>query len=259
MIPLSALKLNLKRHQHYSQRGEDGVLAYILSSLPTQDRFLVEFGAWDGKHLSNSFHLIERFGYHGVLIEMEIDRFQLLEANMRKFNCTCINAMVGYEGKNTLDHILSFTNTPKDFDLLSIDIDSNDYQVWEALMNYSPKVVIIEIKSSVLPGVIEIHDQKKSGDHFSSGSSISAITRLAEEKNYRLICNIGCNAIFVRKEYYKLFHKNDLSEFDLFTYETNGVGTLSFQQFFHSIPFRFFQPKLFRRFTNSITRNFSSK
>jgi hypothetical protein len=259
MITLSALKLNLMRHRHHSQRGEDGVLAYILSSLPKQDRFLVEFGAWDGKHLSNSYHLIEKFGYRGVLIEMELDRFQELEANMGMFNCTCIHAMVGYEGKSTLDHILSSTNLPKDFDLLSIDIDSTDYQVWEALTNYSPKVVIIEIKSSELPGVMLIHDPKNEGDHFTTGSSISAITKLAESKNYRLICNVGCNAIFIRKEYYKYFHKKELSEFDLFTYETNGIGVLSMKQYFYSLPFRFFQPNFFGRVTNSITRNFSRK
>jgi hypothetical protein len=253
------LRLNLKRNQYHSQRGEDGVLAYISSKLLASDRFLCEFGAWDGKHLSNGFYLIENLGYCGVLIESELDRFKELEVNMRQLNCTCIYAMVGYEGKSKLDHILSSTDLPSNFDLLSIDIDGTDYQVWEALADYAPKVIIIELKSSVLPGEIEIHDPNHEGDHFSSGSSISATTKLAESKNYRLICNIGCNAIFVREEFYKLFHKRELSEFDLFTYETNGVSALSVQQYLHSLPFRFFQPNFFGRVMKSITRKLSRK
>jgi hypothetical protein len=74
-----------------------------------------------------------------------------------------------------------------------------------------------------------------------------------------LLCNIGCNAIFIWEEYYKLFHKKELSEFDLFTFETNGVGALSIQQWFHSLLFRFFQPNFFGRVTNSITRNLLRK
>lgn len=54
--------------------------------------------------------------------------------------------------KTTLDAIFSNTPIPKDFDILSIDIDSNDFAVWNSFEKYSPKIVIIETNSSIMPG-----------------------------------------------------------------------------------------------------------
>ncbi len=48
----------------YSQTGEDGVLANALEILPSSNQWCVEFGAWDGKHLSNTYSLVEKNGYH---------------------------------------------------------------------------------------------------------------------------------------------------------------------------------------------------
>ena len=129
MVHTSVFKLNRMRKRHHSQWGEDGLLEYLLSRLPTRDLHLVEFGAWDGKHLSNGFHLIEKLGYSAVLIEVDPERFKDLENNMRPYKCVCINEMVGFDGKSNLDSILAKTDIPMDFDLLSVDIDGNDYQV----------------------------------------------------------------------------------------------------------------------------------
>jgi hypothetical protein len=57
--------------------------------------------------------------------------------------------MVAYEGEGILDTILDQTDIPIDFDILSIDIDSYDFQVWKSVQTYSPKFVIIEINSSI--------------------------------------------------------------------------------------------------------------
>ena len=254
MIAISALKLNMKRKSFYSQWGEDGALEYILKKLPENDSHLVEFGAWDGKHLSNGFHFLEKHAYTGVLIEMDSDRFVDLKKNMFGYKASCIQAMVGYEGNSRLDHILSGTNIPRNFDLLSIDIDGNDYQVWDALKEYRPKVVIIEINASVFPGAIEINNPDKSFELFVSGSSISALTRLANSKGYRLIQNVGCNAIFVDNIYYSLFHKKDQSEFDLFTYEAFGRSQLYLQPKFQATVFRIFRPRPINRTVNYLKR-----
>ena len=53
-----------------------------------------------------------------------------------------------------MDNLLEKTNLPKDFEILSIDIDSYDLEVWESLVFYKPKIVIIEINSSYPPGII---------------------------------------------------------------------------------------------------------
>ena len=60
---------------YFSQNGEDGFLEGILSRIPEKDFNCVEFGAWDGQHLSNTYHLISEKNYRGVLIEGENERF----------------------------------------------------------------------------------------------------------------------------------------------------------------------------------------
>ena len=57
------------------ENGEDGFLEGILSRIPEKDFNCVEFGAWDGQHLSNTYHLISEKNFKGVLIEGEKERF----------------------------------------------------------------------------------------------------------------------------------------------------------------------------------------
>jgi hypothetical protein len=251
VITLSILKLNTKRNRYHSQWGEDGLLEYILSKLPVSDKQLVEFGAWDGKHLSNSFHLIEKFKFSALLIEMDSDRFQELERNMLPYKSICLNLMVGYQGDAKLDSILAKTEIPLDFDLLSVDIDGNDFQVWEAMVLYKPKVVIIEINSSIFPGRVIVNNPDHPFELFVSGSSITALNQLAQSKGYKLIAHIGCNAIFVREELYGFFHKRQLSEFDFFTYEGFNKGSLSLKQRIQAILFALVRPNLFYRLMES--------
>ena len=112
----------------YSQTGEDGIIAKILSLLPETDRWCVEFGAWDGIHLSNVRKLILESQYNAVMIEGDASKFQLLKNNYcDNENVRVVNAFVGFERRNSLDKILSSYEIPKDFDFLSIDIDGNDY------------------------------------------------------------------------------------------------------------------------------------
>nr|VFK56242.1 MAG: hypothetical protein BECKTUN1418F_GA0071002_10832 [Candidatus Kentron sp. TUN]VFK61659.1 MAG: hypothetical protein BECKTUN1418D_GA0071000_115613 [Candidatus Kentron sp. TUN]VFK62495.1 MAG: hypothetical protein BECKTUN1418E_GA0071001_10812 [Candidatus Kentron sp. TUN] len=59
------------RRNVYSQTGEDGIIEKILDIIPRNDKWCVEFGAWDGSFLSNTRHLIEHKGFSAVLIEAE--------------------------------------------------------------------------------------------------------------------------------------------------------------------------------------------
>jgi hypothetical protein len=80
------------------------------------------------------------------------------------------------------------------------------------------------------------------------------LTQLADSKGYKLISNVGCNAIFVRKEYYSLFHKRQLTENDLFTYEAFSDSQLGFAQKFHKYLFAIFRPRLAQRCLSAIKR-----
>ena len=95
-------------------------------------------------------------------------------------------------GKNDLNFIVNENKFDKDCDILSIDIDSEDLRVWKNF-NGKPKVVIIEINSTIKPGILNYHNEKVPGNSFSSTLVV------AKEKGYTLICHTG-NCIFLRND-----------------------------------------------------------
>jgi hypothetical protein len=186
----------------YSQNGEDGILTKILEIIGTTDKWCVEFGAWDGQYLSNTCNFIENLGYSAVLIEASKERFEdLIKRHGKNPKVVALNKLVGHTHEDGLDTILAKTCIPKDFDLLSIDIDGNDYHVWNAMSSYTPKVLCIEFNSSI-PTEVDFIQSDHSRNH---GSSLLSLTRLGKKKGYELVAVTYLNAIFVRSEFYPLF------------------------------------------------------
>jgi hypothetical protein len=187
----------------YSQNGEDGILEKIFEIVPNTDKSCVEFGAWDGKHLSNTYHLIKNQGYSAVLIEGDNSKLKKLVKNFQdNSRIKAINAFVGFSQEDNLDTLLKTTSIPQDFDLLSIDIDGNDYHVWKAMQYYTPKVVCIEYNFSI-PNEVEFVQKKDMA--ISQGSSILSLCKLAKLKQYELIAVTQTNLIFVKNVFFKLF------------------------------------------------------
>lgn len=192
-----------------SQSGEDGILQRIFELIPGENRWCCEFGAWDGKKYSNTYQLLANKGWSGVLIEADSKKFRELDktfGNNRKI--TFLNKFVNFSGKDTLDEILQQTSIPIDFDLLSIDIDGNDYHVWQSVAYYQPKVVIIEYNQSI-PNHVEF--VQKADANINHGNSILSITNLGKSKGYELVAVTDLNAIFVKSEFYNLFNLPDNS------------------------------------------------
>jgi hypothetical protein len=187
----------------YSQNGEDGVIAKILSLLPETDRWCVEFGAWDGIHLSNARRLIVEEDYRAILIEGDSQKFQSLKRNYAdKNNVETINTFVGFNVDNGLDKILSSFGIPENFDFLSIDIDGNDYHVWAAVQEYRPKVVCMEFNPTI---PTEVHFVQTADPRINQGCSLLALDQLARSKGYELVCVLPWNAFFVDEKYFSKF------------------------------------------------------
>lgn len=187
----------------HSQTGEDGVLAKILETLPVKDQWCVEFGAWDGRHLSNTCNLIENQGYSAVLIEPNPARFEALLARHRgNSKIVALNKFVGFGKDDSLDVLLAETPIPQQFDLLSIDIDGNDYHAWAATSSYTPKVVCVEFNPTI-PSEVEF--VQRADGTVSQGSSLLSLAHLGRKKGYELVAVTPLNAIFVRAEYFPLF------------------------------------------------------
>ena len=184
----------------YSQNGEDGVIEELLKRLQIDNGWVCEFGAWDGKHLSNTFKLVEK-GFNAVYIEGDKERYKDLLIQVEKYpNILPINAFVDYnDTNNSLDNLLKQTNIPIDFDILSIDIDSFDYQVWKSLKIYKPKIVIIEINSSI--DTNNKHHIHTPGKY--QGTGFLPTYELGVMKGYKFVLHTG-NMIFIKND---LFHK----------------------------------------------------
>lgn len=194
-----------------SQGGEDGIIEQVLKTIGATDKWCVEFGSWDGVKLSNTYNLIANEGYHGVLIECHEKRFgDLLNTYKDNDRVIPLNRLVGFDSDNCLDKILAETPIPKNFDLLSIDVDGNDYHIWDAVRQCRPKVVVIEFNPSIPPEVEFVQPRDM---NVTQGSSILSINKLAKSKGYELVA-VSCNAIYVDAAYFDLFgiHDNSLHE-----------------------------------------------
>ena len=190
----------------YSQNGEDGVVLEILKrlKLKVKNKWCCEFGAWDGIYGSNTFNLIKNKNYSAVYIEGDIKRYRDLLKTKKKYKkIISFNKYVSYKSSslNSLDKILKQTKIIRDFDILSIDIDSYDLAVWKSLKKFRPKIVIIEINSGIPLGKRQMHGKGKIGNSFTS------TVKFAKTNKYQLVCHTG-NCIFVDKKYSKKLRIN---------------------------------------------------
>jgi methyltransferase FkbM-like protein len=181
-----------------SQYGEDGVTEEILARLGKStdlDKWCVEFGAWDGLHLSNTCRLIQEVGYSAVLIEGNPAKYKELCKNFPQTNIVKLCEFVDFKGQKSLENILLGTDIPKEFDFLSIDIDGNDYHILASLSEIRPKLICIEFNSHI-PNEVEF--VQKADFKINVGSSAKSLILLAQEKGYDLVHATQGNLFFVR-------------------------------------------------------------
>lgn len=194
-IPLAKFAYNT-----YSQFGEDGIIEKIFQIIGTQSKICIEFGAWDGFYLSNTAKLWSQEKWHGILIESDAKKFQELVKNTKPYSITCICESVG-RGSQSLESLLQKYKISSDsIDLLSIDIDGDDYYILESLSKLRPRVIICE-HNPTLPADHDIYFPYGSA----WGCSAGALVRLAESKGYKLIAMTDSNCFFVISEEFEKF------------------------------------------------------
>ena len=194
-----------------SQFGEDGIISEIIRTIgKDMPKYCVEFGAWDGKHLSNTWDLVNRFGWGVCYIEANRKRYlDLKKSNDDNPRVTAINAYVSDNTilGTTLESLLRRAGAPYEIGLLSIDIDGNDYNVWRDFDGFDVNVVVIEYNYTI-PPFIEYVDE---GGKAFMGSSALSLTKLARQKGYSLVACTIANCIFVKDSLFPLFELQDNS------------------------------------------------
>jgi len=185
----------------YSQNGEDGVLASIFQILGPGNKYYVEFGCEDGSERNTRG--LDVMGWKGLLMDGS------------HYN-PAINLQKEFITVENIQSLFAKYNVPREHDLLSIDIDGNDYYVWDRLcragprpageIQYRPRVVVIEYNAALAPprDAIVTYDPnfiwKKRSIYF--GASICALTRLGRSLGYTLVYveSRGINLFFARTD-----------------------------------------------------------
>ena len=194
------------RNQGYSQSGEEGIVARIFDVLGINDGFCCEFGAWDGKHLSNTRALMEK-GWRGLMIEADGERFvDLKKTYPPESNAICLCEFVD-ANKNSLAQIAKRSGVGDRFDFLSIDIDGLDYEIFRSLDQFekAPLVVCVEAHTChIADDEREVPPKQPGRD---PGQPLGRYVKAGNEIGYRLVCFLGTNAFFIHGH---AGHENDL-------------------------------------------------
>lgn len=194
--------LSHRAKKYYSQYGEDALIDAIFEICPPQNKWCVEVGAGDGVTISNTAYFIQS-GWKAILIESIYEKLRggRLVGGLRKVaeiwrknsNVFPVHATLT---RDNLDRILSRFPIPKDFDFLSLDIDSFDLEVWKNL-NYRPNLVCIECNDE--PRSLTDNFYEPGNRH--NGASVVALKELGHEKGYDFVCATYCNCIFIEREF----------------------------------------------------------
>jgi hypothetical protein len=188
----------------YSQADEDGILAEIFRRIGATDHRFIEFGCGDGLENNTSYLALQ--GWRGLWI----DSLEHNEAAIRKRWTEAVTSgqlslQRAFITADNINDLISANGFSGEIDLLSIDIDSNDYHVWEAISVVQPRVVCIEYNAKYPPPfrwVMPRDDSYVWDGTDRMGASLSALAELGERKGLALVgCDIiGANAFFVRQD-----------------------------------------------------------
>ncbi len=178
----------------FSQNGEDGILEKILATIGTTNKFFVEIGVGNADECNT--RLLRENSWKGLMLDSE--NYNPSIGIRREF--------VDAENVNSL---FAKYHVPQEFDVMSIDIDGNDYWVWKAL-RYQPRVVIIEWNCSITPFRALTIPYSPSFAWDSTcyyGASILALKRLGERKGMVLVAadKRATNLFFVPQNCAHLF------------------------------------------------------
>src|ERR1700744_3689129 len=201
---LNSKRINKSEYQVFSQNGEDGAIQEIFNRIGLTNKYFIEFGVENGLECRYTNLLYK--GWEGLWIEGSSNFVNDINARfvdiIKEGRVKVTNAFINAEN---IQSLFKDGAAPVEPDLLSIDIDYNDYYVWKAITDYKPRVVAIEYNSIFRPDThfVVPYNATRTWDKTSYfGSSLLALQQLGEEKGYSLVgCSFtGSNAFFVRND-----------------------------------------------------------
>ncbi|HYZ77585.1 MAG TPA: hypothetical protein VE596_09445 [Gaiellaceae bacterium] len=192
----------------FSQFGDDGIVEYLVGRIgvPRGAERFVEIGVEDYREANTRFLLVNR-NWSGLIVDGGDAHVRAVSASplMWRHDIRPVSAFVDRDNVNDLLREHGFD---RDLGLLSIDVDGNDYWIWEAVAA-EPLVVVVEYNSVfgadravTVPYDAAFDRTRRHHSNLYFGASLAALARLGERKGYRLVGSnsAGNNAYFVRAE-----------------------------------------------------------
>ncbi len=222
----------------YSQWGEDGIIEWLIRKLPISSPTYVEFGVEDYSE-SNTRFLLKNRNWRGLVVDASPEHIQSIrkEEIYWRHDLTAIPSFVN---RDNINDTISDGGVSGRIGLLSIDIDGNDYWIWEALDVVDPDIVVCEYNAvfgDVYPITIPYSENfNRTCAHHSNlyaGAGIKALNFLASRKGYRLVGSNGAgnNAFFLREDLFPIVDvlvKDKKARPSLFRESRDGDGKLTF-------------------------------
>jgi len=191
----------------FSQWGEDGIVQYLLSHIDVGRKIFVEFGVQNYLESTTRFLLINN-NWSGLVIDGGDEYIQYIRNDpiYWQYNLKSECAFITTDNINSL---ISKNGIRGEIGLLSVDIDGNDYWVWEAIDVVQPVLTVVEYNarfgpdaSVSIPYSPEFVRSRAHPSMLYFGASLQALCHLGRRKGYAFVgCNTaGNNAFFVRKD-----------------------------------------------------------
>jgi hypothetical protein len=192
--------------QVFSQFGDDGIIQYLIDKLPITNKTFIEFGVENYTEANTRFLLINNY-WSGMVMDGDASNISQIK-NGQIYSFYDLRAIQCFITKDNINDILNSSGFKKEVGILSIDIDGNDYWVWEAIKGWEPQIIICEYNSLfgfdepvTIPYKSEFVRGVASPFNF-YGTSLKAAYLLAKERGYFFVgCNsAGNNAYFIKEQ-----------------------------------------------------------
>jgi hypothetical protein len=191
----------------FSQWGEDGIIQFLIRNIDTPNRIFVEFGV-ETYVESNTRFLLVNNNWSGLVIDGSTENINYIKQDPIYWQHN-LKAVASFIDKDNINRLISENGIQGEIGILSVDIDGNDYWVWQAIDVVNPAIVITEYnyRFGAERAVTTPYDPSfvRSQAHHSTiyyGASLKALYLLAQKKGYAFVgCNnAGNNAFFVRRD-----------------------------------------------------------
>ncbi len=189
----------------FSQFGDDGIIQYLINRINPKCNYFIEFGV-DNYLESNTRFLLQNNNWSGLVMDGAKENIKFIKEQefYWKHELEAVAAFIDRENINNL-----LCKAPTEPGLMHIDIDGNDYWIWEAIQVVMPDIVIVEYNSVfgceraiTIPYTKDFVRQNAHYSYLYAGASLPALCDLAQKKGYSFVGSnsAGNNAYFVRKE-----------------------------------------------------------